>query len=60
MIKITYESHIGLLNIETNEVLFYNMTFKNIFEAIDFFKFRHEQLKKEEEIFNNIINSSEY
>jgi hypothetical protein len=50
MIKIIYEKYEGELNIETNEVCFYQKKFKNIFEAMEYFK----KIEIEKEVFFNM------
>lgn len=42
-----YQNYEGQLDIQTNEVCFYQKKFKNIFEAMEYFK----KLEIEEEVF---------
>lgn len=55
MIRISYNNIDGLLNISTNEVMFYQFRYNSIIEAIQ--KLEHDicSNKKEIEIFNDLL-----
>ena len=55
MIKIKYNNIEGVLNLETEEVLFYHFKYKNIVEAIKNLEYDIRRNKEEMEIFDNLL-----
>ena len=55
MLKITYKNFEGIMNIDTEEVMFFHFKYRSILEAINRLENDIISNKKEIEIFNDLI-----